>query len=63
MSLSDEIFHTLTALSLKDAAAIRPLSAKEKSILEHSEAIGGQLYAETAASVERIKKAGPPWKA
>lgn len=63
MSLPDQIFHTLAALSLNSIAEIRPLTAKEKSTLEQSEAKGGDLYTEAAASVERIKKDGAPWTA
>lgn len=63
MSLPDQLFHSIVALNLNSLAEIRPLTAKEKSILEQSEAIGGELYNEAAASVERIKKDGAPWTA
>lgn len=61
MSLSDQIFHTLTALGLKDAAALRPLTDSEKSLLEQAEAKGGRLYVEATEYVKQIKKDGAPW--
>lgn len=50
-----QLFNALNAINLRQAAALRPLSAKEKSGLEHCEAKAGPLLADLQARIEAEK--------
>lgn len=63
MSLADQIFNSLAAVNLQDAARLRPLTQSEKSTLEQCEAKGGKLLAEIQHSIKQVKEGGDPWKA
>lgn len=56
MSLSDQLFNALCAVNFQQAAAMRPLSQKEKSALELCEAKAGPLLQELQAGIAREKK-------
>lgn len=58
MDLASQLFSTITALTLKQASQLRPLSPWEKSKLEQSEAQAGPMLAQTEAYVEEVKKSG-----
>lgn len=58
MSFTDELFHSLAAISLQDAARLRPLTQKEKSALEQCEAKGGRIMAEIQESIKQVKEGG-----
>ncbi len=60
MDLASQMFNTLTALSLKQASSLRPLSQSEKSLLEQTEFKAGPMLAQAEAYVEQVKREGLP---
>lgn len=56
--LASQLFHGLAALSLKQAATLRPLTTREKSTLEQSEAAAGEMLPTMEREVQKIKEAG-----
>lgn len=58
MDLAAQLFNTMTALSLKQASQLRPLSQGEKSLLEQTEAKVGPMLAQAEGYVEQVKREG-----
>ncbi len=54
-NLANQLFHGLTALSMKQASALRPLTQSEKSLLEQAESKAGKTLPQMEKYVKEIK--------
>lgn len=55
MNFVDQLFNGLAALSLKQAAALRPLTESEKDLLKQSESKAGGMLPQMEEYVKEIK--------
>lgn len=54
--LTSQLFNGLTALSLKQAATLRPLTQSEKSLLEQTELKAGEVLPQMEKYVKEMEK-------